>query len=186
MTDAASEILGKVRHGKKPRVTKDVLDLCDERRDLKKWYEAEKASKQEDSDGSEESTGGLDRYSVRIDRNLTEQKQQQENIPAGEGLTSEKHGRSSTIQDRSGKCLTKEQEILSRWTVYCSKLYNHESCGDNAVLGCSQPQEEDLQLILREEIEIAVALLTKKKSTGVDNTPAELAQAGGETIIDHI
>ena len=44
-----------------------------------------KASKQENPDGSEESTGGLDRYSVRIDRNLTEQKQQQENIPAGEG-----------------------------------------------------------------------------------------------------
>ena len=30
-------------------------------------------------------------------------------------LTSEKQGRSSTIQDKSGKCLTKEQQILSRW-----------------------------------------------------------------------
>ena len=33
-------------------------------------------------------------------------------------LTSEKQGRSSTIQDKSGKCLTEEQEILSRWTEY--------------------------------------------------------------------
>ena len=32
MTDAASEILGKERRRKKPWVTKDVLDLCDERR----------------------------------------------------------------------------------------------------------------------------------------------------------
>ena len=31
-------------------------------------------------------------------------------------LTSEKQGRSSTIQDKSGKCLTEEKEILSRWT----------------------------------------------------------------------
>ena len=31
-------------------------------------------------------------------------------------LTSEKQGRSSTIQDRSGKCLTEEKEILNRWT----------------------------------------------------------------------
>ena len=41
MTDAASEILGNKRPKKKPWVTRDVLDLCDERRDLKKRYEAE-------------------------------------------------------------------------------------------------------------------------------------------------
>ena len=40
VTDAASEILGKKHRRKKPWVTKDVLDLCDERRDLKKRYEA--------------------------------------------------------------------------------------------------------------------------------------------------
>ena len=34
--DAASEILGKERPRKKPWVTKDVFDLYDERRDLKK------------------------------------------------------------------------------------------------------------------------------------------------------
>ena len=99
-------------------------------------------------------------------------------------LTSEKQGRSSTIQDKSGKCLTEEKEILSRWTEYCSKLYNYESCGDNAVLDCSQPPEEDLQPILCEEVEIAVASLKKGKSAGVDNIPAELVQAGGETMID--
>ena len=40
-------------------------------------------------------------------------------------LTSEKQGRSSTIQDRSGKCLTEEQEILSRLTEYYLELFNH-------------------------------------------------------------
>ena len=44
VTDAASEVLGKERRRKKPWVTKDVLDLCDERRDLKKKrYEKEGA-----------------------------------------------------------------------------------------------------------------------------------------------
>ena len=74
-------------------------------------------------------------------------------------LTSEKKAKSSTIQDRSGTCLTEEEEILSRWTEYCSELYNHESCGDSAVLDCSQPPEKDLQPILREEVESAVASL---------------------------
>ena len=99
-------------------------------------------------------------------------------------LTSEKQSRSSNIQDKSGKCLNEEKEILGRWTEYCSELYNYESCGDNAVLDCSQPQEEDPQLILRERVEIAVASLKKGKSAGVDNIPAELVQAGGETMID--
>ena len=54
---------------------------------------------------------------------------------------------------------------------------------DNAVLDCSQPPEEDLQPILREEVEIAVASLKKGKSAGVDNIPAELVQAGGKTMI---
>ena len=99
-------------------------------------------------------------------------------------LTIEKQGRSSTMQDKSGKCLTEEKKILSRWTEYCSELCNYESCGDNTVLDCSRPPEEDLQPILREEVEIAVASLKKGKSAGVDNIPAELVQAGGETMID--
>ena len=45
----------------------------------------------------------------------------------------------------------------------------------------ASPPEEDLQPILREEVEIAVASL---KSARVDNIPAELVQAGGETMID--
>ena len=53
---------------------------------------------------------------------------------------------------------------------------------DNAVLDCSQPPE-DLQLILCEKVEIAVAAL-KGKSAGVDNIPADLVQAGRETMID--
>ena len=36
VTDAASEILGKECRRKRLWVTKDVLDLCDERRNLKK------------------------------------------------------------------------------------------------------------------------------------------------------
>ena len=34
-------------------------------------------------------------------------------------LTSEKQGRSSAIQDKSGKCFTEEKEILNRWTEHC-------------------------------------------------------------------
>ena len=46
-------------------------------------------------------------------------KQQQKAYQLVQDLTSEKQGRSSTIQDKSGKCLIEEKEIVSRWTEYC-------------------------------------------------------------------
>ena len=48
----------------------------------------------------------------------------------------------------------------------------------------ASPPEEDLQPVLRQEVKIAVASLKKEKSTGIDNIPAELVQACGETMID--
>ena len=74
VTDATSGILGKERRRKKPWVTKDVLDLSDERRDLKKKrYEAEGAKEYREANKriqkavKKESKGGLDMCSVRRD-----------------------------------------------------------------------------------------------------------------------
>ena len=44
-------------------------------------------------------------------------------------LTTEKQGKSTTIQDKSGKCLTEENKILNRWTEYCSDLYTMRLMG---------------------------------------------------------
>ena len=171
-------------------VTKDVLDLCDERRDLKKkrseaegakeYREAnrriQKAVKKAKEDWIEAQCEETETY---LNKNNSKRAYQ-----LVKDLTSGKQGRSSSIQDKSGKCLTEEKEILSRWTEYCSELYNYESCGDNTVLDCSQPPVEDLQPILCEKVEVAVASLKKGKSPGVDNISAEFVQAGGETMID--
>ena len=67
--------------------------------------------------------------------------------------------------------------------MYCSELHNYESNGYNTVLECSQHQRY-LQSILREEVEIVIAVLKKEKCADVDNIPEELVQAGGVTIID--
>ena len=93
-------------------------------------------------------------------------------------LTSSKQGRTTTIQDKAGKCLTEEQDILKRWTEYCSELYTHTTTGDPKVLDVPPSINNDSYPILREEVEAAV------KSLGVDNIPSELVQAGGEAMID--
>ena len=87
-------------------------------------------------------------------------------------LTTVKQGKATTVQDRSGKCLTDERQILNRWTEYCSELYNYKANGDPSVLNCPQTDTEDDHPILREEVEVAVQLLKKGKLTGVDNIPA--------------
>ena len=99
-------------------------------------------------------------------------------------LTTEKQGKTTTIQDKSGKCLTEENEILNRWTEYCSDLYNYETEGDPILLDRPQIPDAEHHPILPEEVEAAVKALKMGKSTGVDNIPAELVQAGGEAMID--
>ncbi|KAK2185513.1 hypothetical protein NP493_232g03018 [Ridgeia piscesae] len=98
-------------------------------------------------------------------------------------LTSTKQGRTTTIQDKDGKCLTEEQDMLKRWSEYCSKLYNYRAMGDQKVLSVPPATENDNYPILREEVEAAVKSLKKGKSAGADNVPAELVQAGGEAMI---
>ena len=91
VTDAASEILGKERRRKKPWVTKDVLDLCDERRNLKKKrYEAEGAKEYREANRrvqkavkkAKEDWIGAQCEEIETCLDI---KQQQESISAGEG-----------------------------------------------------------------------------------------------------
>ena len=103
-------------------------------------------------------------------------------IPTVKDLTTVNQVKATTVQNRSGKCLTEEREILNRWTEYCSEQYNHEANGDLSVLNCAQTDTEDDHPILRKEVETAVQSLKKGKSTGVDNIPAGLVQAGTEDV----
>ena len=68
VTDAVSGILRNKRRKKTSWVSRDVLDLCGERRDLnKKRYEAERAKEYKETNnkiqkGNEESKVGLGMY----------------------------------------------------------------------------------------------------------------------------
>ena len=130
VTDAASEMLGKERRRKKPWVIEDVLDICDKRRDLKKKrYEAEGAKECREANRriqkavkkAKEDWIGAQCEEIEPCLNKNNSKRAYQLV---KDLTSEKQGRSSSTQDKSGKCLTEEKEILSRWTEYCSELYS--------------------------------------------------------------
>ena len=122
VTDAASEMLRNERRRKKPWVIGDVLDLCDERRDLKKKrYEAEGAKEYREENKRIQKAmkkAKEDWICVRWEEIETclNKNSSKTAYQLVKDLTSEKQGRSSTIQGRSGKYLTDEQEILRRWT----------------------------------------------------------------------
>ena len=80
-------------------------------------------------------------------------------MPASQGIDNRKAGKSTTIQDNSGKCLTDEHEILNRWTEHCPDRYNCETDGDPTVLDCPQIPDEKHHPILREKVEAAVKVL---------------------------
>ena len=189
VTDTAAALLGKQRRKRKPWVTSEMLDHCGQRRDLK-----EKRGEPE---------GAKDYREIKR-KIRTEMKMAKETLIQGpcqeveaclrknksrkayqlvKGMTTEKQGKSTTIQDKSGKYLTEENEILIRWTEYCSDHYNYGSDWDPIVFDCPQIPGEIHHSILREEVEAAVKALKTGKSAGVDNRPAKLVQTGGEAMI---
>ena len=99
-------------------------------------------------------------------------------------LTGTKQERTTAIQDKGGTCLTENEDILKRWTEYCSELYNYRATGDPEVLNVHPAANDTNHPILREEVEAAVKSLKKVKSAGVDKIPAELLQQGAEAMVN--
>ena len=112
VTDTAAELLGKQRWKRKPWVTPEILDLCDQRRDLKK-----KRGEPEGAEDYREIKRKI-RTEIKMAKETWIQGQCQEveaclrknNSKKAyrlvKDLTTEKQGKSTTIQDKSGKCLT--------------------------------------------------------------------------------
>ena len=125
----------------------------------------------------------IDEWCQEIDDNLGK-KNSKKAYQLGKDLTSSKQGRATTIQDKNGKRLTEDKDILYRWTEYRSELHSHKAKGNPEVLKHLPVTNTDNYPILREEVKAVVKSLKPGKSVGVDNIPAELIQAGGETMID--
>ena len=172
VNETTSEILGKHRQKKKPWVTAEILDLCDRRKELrKKQYEPEGSEKymevNKNTKRRMKKTKGNWMGEQRSEIKENRRKNSKRAYHLMKDLTTVKQGKATTVQDRLGKCLTEEQEILNRWTEYCTELYNHKANGDPSALNCTQRDTEDDHLTLRKEVEAAVQSLKKGKSAGL-------------------
>ena len=120
--------LANIVRRKKPWITAEVLDMCDKRRELRK-----KRFEPEGSEKYKEVNNNIKRCMKKAKENwIGEQcREIEENLRKNNSkrayqlvkdLTTVKQGKATTVQDRLGKCLTEERQILNRWTEYCSEL----------------------------------------------------------------
>ena len=120
MTETASEILGK------PWVTEEILDLYDKRRELRKnRFEPEGSEKYKEVNNNikrcmKKAKGNWIEQCSEIEENLRKNNSKRA-YQLVRDLTTVKQGKATAVQDRSGKCLTEERQILNRWTEYCSE-----------------------------------------------------------------
>ena len=114
VTETASEILGKHRQKKKPWITAEILDLCDERRELrKKKFEPERSEKcKEVNNNTKRCMKKAKEKWVGEQCSETEENLSKNNSKRAyqlvKDLTTAKQEKATTVQDRSGKCLAEE------------------------------------------------------------------------------
>ena len=114
--ETANNILSKDRPAKKPWVTDNILKLCDKRRELKqKKTTAEGAKLYREANQQVKKKKAREKQRRHgLKNNAKENLQKNNNKTAYQllkELTSSKLGRTTTIQDKAGKCLTEEQAI---------------------------------------------------------------------------
>ena len=113
VTETANEILGKHCQKKKTWITAEILDLCDKRRELrKKRFEPEGSEKHKEVNNNikrcmKKAKENWIEWCSEIEENLRKNNSKRA-YQLVKDLTTVKQGKGTTVQDRSGKCLTEE------------------------------------------------------------------------------
>jgi hypothetical protein len=104
------------------------------------------------------------------------------------GITEFKKGyqpKSNLVKDERGDLLADPQKILTRWKNYFCQLLNEQGPG-----GIRQTKIHTAEQFVPEpsatEFEVAIRKMKRYKASGSDQIPAELIQAGGETLLSEI
>ncbi|PVD38789.1 hypothetical protein C0Q70_01412 [Pomacea canaliculata] len=90
------------------------------------------------------------------------------------------------IEDKQGRLLKSQTEVLNRFTEYCSELYKAPIEKDSTVPEGARPSAEGTpgSEVLRAEVEAAIRDILSGKAADIDSVPAELIKGMGEEVTD--
>lgn len=192
-TDVAKSVLGYRKSQKTaPWISKEILELSDQRKQLKA-----------DRNKSSELRKEYNLMTRKIKRKSKECKQQWIEAKCQKVEDSQrKHDTRTlyktaneicgtfvpklpTVKSKAGETLAEKEQIKGRWKEYYEGLYNEQNPVDETVLDELPPTNtaEHMDDFLEEEVAAAIKNLKKGKSPGEDNITAEMLQAGEECSV---
>ena len=191
--DSAKKTIPTQRRKKAtPWLSQEVIDLSDERRQLKEAglkssqlykiisSEIQQKARQDKNDHIKKLCQELEDHSQsNSSRNL---------FRSVKDLTGKSTARLAVIKDEDGKILTESEEIKDRWKRYCEELYASQET-DGVPDNTDEDSCEDEPDILLSEVTNAIQHLKNNKSPGPDEIPAELikyADESGAKVIQHL
>jgi exonuclease III len=177
MNEIAQKHIPKKKKIKKPWLKNDTLNIAEQRRNAKSlgnltlWSRLNKefniAAKVDKEEYLQEKCEDLERskFDPRKVSNLVKE------------ITGKWSPQSEVLNDKNGHTLTETNDILKRWAEYCEDLHrepqNHS---------WSPPTQAEIEPEpTREEVQMALKQLPNNKSPGIDNIPAEIWKASGDT-----
>ncbi|XP_037776987.1 uncharacterized protein LOC119573958 [Penaeus monodon] len=188
--NTANEILGKAKPIKRPWITPEILQKCEERREVKKnrftnnesLGQYRKANKEVKRAIIKTKDNWVEKQAEDIEQSLAVNNSRKA-YSVIKSLTKEKTGRTNVIEDKTGQLLTNNTEVTARWKEYCRELYQHQADVDRTVLAEATSEGEPEPVILESEVRAAIIKLKLNKAPGYDNLTAELIKCGGDPII---
>ncbi len=189
VNDTAQATLPRQKRKKSPWTSKKVLELADQRREVKasgldnsesvKKYRA--LSREIKQQMRRDKNDYISSKCMEIEKH-SEVNNTRDMFKNIKSLTKKAAPKLNVLKDENGNILTEDEEIKARWKEYCGKLYASKE---------TEEEEEDVDVrldddhilepsILYSEVKNAVNHLRKGKAPGIDNIPAELIKESGE------
>jgi len=174
-TDVAQEVLGyEKRKRNKPWISKEVLDLSDTRKELRKT----KSHNEDDKRRYRKITTEIKRKAKKCKEMWIEEKcQELENnaraadtgklFQMAKEICGSNITKLASIKNKEGRTLDDREEIKQRWKQHYEEMYNNGNPVDRTVLE-ELPignKQEQMMNILESEVESAIRNLKSKKGT---------------------
>ena len=175
ISDSARRTIGKYRRKKQPWITNDILDLCDERRSLKRAKNKNniqliskyrKVNNKIRNDMKTAKGQWIQMQCKSINEDMTYGRHNKRAYDTLKSLTKTPARSTSIIEDKNGQPLADEHSILKRWTEYYQELYNFPIKPDHSVIISQNTDNVDELLMLKLEVEDAIQKLEEGNSPG--------------------